>query len=602
MRRIALLGAAVCLGALLVLPTVAAAKPKPKPKPRPATTVYRNGYVWTVDKGKPRASAVAVRGGKIVFVGSDKRAKAYIGKKTKVVNLKGRMMLPGFIDSHMHASMGSAEMVIMAQLWGLSTVEDYVDAVADFADAHPDFEVVRGIGWSNTVVPGIGPLKEDLDAVVPDRPVALWSEDHHSLWVNSAALEFAEITGATPDPKDGVIERVPGTEVTDPPYGTPSGTLRETAADLMTARLPDYTVEQYKEAMHWFQDEIAAPLGLTTVFDPILYIDGNATQALEEMARDGELTVRIRAALEITPEDDLTDWIKAAKAERAKHTHGMFKTPAVKVFADGVIEGHTAYLAEPYADALEYKGDPDFRGEPIWQPAAMNEAFRRLDKAGFQIHVHSIGDAATSETLDALAYARKANGKRDWRPGITHLQLVAPGDFARFAKLGVVAVPDPYWFLKDDYYTYLQVPYLGQQRADDEYPMRSFFKAGVTVASASDFPVTLPPAPLTGVAVGVTRWDPVLVTEYPAPPSLEGILWPAERASVKQMIRSFTLDGAKANFLEKRIGSIKVGKRADLVVLSRNLLKIKDPKDLFKARVLLTVGNGKVLYDGRLPS
>lgn len=187
MRRIALLGAAVCLGALLVLPTVAAAKPKPKPKPRPATTVYRNGYVWTVDKGKPRASAVAVRGGKIVFVGSDKRAKAYIGKKTKVVNLKGRMMLPGFIDSHMHASMGSAEMVFMAQLWGLPTVEDYVDAVADFADAHPDFEVIRGIGWSNTVVPGIGPLKEDLDAVVPDRPVALWSEDHHSLWVNSKA-------------------------------------------------------------------------------------------------------------------------------------------------------------------------------------------------------------------------------------------------------------------------------------------------------------------------------------------------------------------------------------------------------------------------------
>ena len=398
-----------------------------------------------------------------------------------------------------------------------------------------------------------------------------------------------------------MIERVPGTEVTDPPHGTPSGTLRETAADLMTARLPDYTVDQYKEAMHWFQDEIAAPLGLTTVFDPILYIDGNATQALEEMARDGELTVRIRAALEITPEDDLTDWIKAAKAERAKHTHGMFKTPAVKVFADGVVEGHTAYLAEPYADAEEYKGDPDFRGEPIWQPAAMNEAFRRLDKAGFQIHVHSIGDAATSETLDALAYARKANGKRDWRPGITHLQLVAPGDFARFAKLGVVAVPDPYWFLKDDYYTYLQVPYLGQQRADDEYPMRSFFKAGVTVASASDFPVTLPPAPLTGVAVGVTRWDPVLVTEYPAPPSLEGILWPAERASVKQMIRSFTLDDAKANFLEKRIGSIKVGKRADLVLHTLDRPEMRPTSDMIRALVFASRAKSirSVIVDGR---
>ena len=182
-------------------------------------------------------------------------------------------------------------------------------------------------------------------------------------------------------------------------------------------------------------------------------------------------------------------------------------------------------------------------------------------------------------------------------PGFTHLQLVDPKDFPRFAKLGVTAVPDPYWFIKDDYYTYLQVPYLGQPRADLEYPMRSFFAAGVNVASASDYPVTIPPDPLMGIAVGVNRWAPDFVYEYPAPPSLEGILWPQERVSVRQMIRSFTIGGAKANFLEKKIGTIKVGKRADLVVLDTNLLKVAEPTQLFDAHVLFTMGSGEVLYD-----
>jgi predicted amidohydrolase YtcJ len=246
---------------------------------------------------------------------------------------------------------------------------------------------------------------------------------------------------------------------------------------------------------------------------------------------------------------------------------------------------------------MDYKGDPSYRGAPIWPYRQMKDTFTAVDKAGFQIHVHSIGDAATTETLNALSHARKANGKRDWRPGITHLQLVDPDDYRRFARLGVSAVPQPYWAVMDDYYTYLQLPYLGQQRADREYPIKSFFDAGVTVASASDYPVTIPPNPLTAIAVGVNRWDPTYVYEYPAPPSLEGVLWPKQRATVRQMIRSFTIGGARANYLEKQTGTIKVGKRADLVVLDTNLLKVTDPTDLFDAHVLFTMGSGEVLYD-----
>jgi hypothetical protein len=578
------------LAAALLVPAGAAAKNKP------ADTVFKNGYVYTVNPGDRVARAVAVRHGRIVYVGSNRGARAFVGAHTKVVNLRGKLLLPGFVDSHIHASM-TVSSLYSVLLYGMTSVDEYVAAVAQFAADNPAMDVIRGEGWSNTVVPGKGPLAGSLDAVVSDRPVVIMSEDYHSTWVNTKALELAGITGATPDPEDGVIERIDGTQATDPPYGTPSGTLRETAGNLVTDLLADYSVEQYKDGIAYFQQEVAAPLGLTTVFDPLLYVGGNAVRALEEMAAADELTVRFRGALALTPEDDLATWLPAARAERAKHTHGMFKTPAVKIFTDGVVEGHTAYLDEPYADALEYKGDADYRGEPIWQPAVMNAAFKKLDKAGFQIHTHAIGDAATTQTLDALAYARKANGRRDRRPGITHLQLVDPKDIARFKRLGVVAVPQPYWAIKDDYYTYLQLPYLGLPRADEEYPMRSFFKAGVTVASASDYPVTIPPDPLTGIAVGVNRWDPTYVYEYPAPPSLEGVLWPEERVSVKRMIRSFTIEGAKANFLEKRIGTIKVGKRADLLVLDKNLLRAKDTTELFGAHVLFTMGGGKVLYD-----
>jgi predicted amidohydrolase YtcJ len=571
------------LAAALLLPAAASAASN-----KPADTVFKNGYVYTVNPRARVAQAVAVKAGKIVYVGSNRDANAFIGPSTKVVKLGGKMMLPGFIDSHMHASM-TVSGLYSVLLYGLTSVDAYTAAVAQFVADNPGLDVIRGQGWSNTVAPGIGPLASDLDKVVSDKPVSIMSEDGHSYWVNSKALELAGITKDTPDPANGVIERLPD--------GTPSGTLRETAADLVNDLLPDYSVQQYKDGFAYFQSDVAAPAGLTTVFDPLMYVGRNAVQALEEMAKAGELTVRVRAALSLKPTDDLAKWIRAAKAERAKHKTGMFQTPAVKMFADGVIEGHTGYLDEPYADALEYKGDASYRGVPIWPYRKMTATFAALDKAGFQIHVHAIGDAATTETLNALSRAQKANGKHDWRPGITHIQLVDPKDFARFAKLGVTAVPDPYWFIKDDYYTYLQVPYLGQPRADLEYPMRSFFKAGANVASASDYPVTIPPDPLMGIAVGVNRWAPDYVWEYPAPPSLDGVLWPEERATVKQMIRSFTIGGAKANFLDGKIGTIKVGKRADLVVLDTNLLKVPDPTDLFKAHTLFTMSGGRVVYD-----
>ena len=549
---------------------------------KPADTVLKNGYVYTAEARPATAEAMAIRAGTIVFVGSSADAAKYVGPATRVVDLKGRMVMPGFVDSHIHASI-SVSQLYSVQLYGMTSIDAYLSAVADFAAQNPNLPVVRGEGWSNTLAPGIGPLASDLDAIVSDRPVALSSEDYHSLWVNTRALEMAGISGQTPDPLNGVIERLPGSVSSTNPYGVPSGTLRETATALVTDLLPDYSVAQYVEGLRFFQDVVAGPLGITAVFDPLVKVGSNAAAAYEQLATSGAATMRVRAALALEPGGNMAKWVTAAKAERAAHTTDFFQTKAAKLFIDGVVEGHTAYLAQDYADT------PGDRGTPIWQPAELNAACAAVDKAGFQIHAHAIGDAANSEILDSLAYARKVNGTRDWRPGITHLQLVTPTDFKRFASLGVTAVPQPYWFLMDDYYTYLQVPYLGQPRADHEYPMKSFFDAGVLVASASDFPVTYPPDPLDGIQTGVMRWFPDWVHNP------NDVLWPEERVTTQQMIQSFTLNGAKANYLETTTGSLKVGKSADLIVLNRNIVTAT-PSLIGSSKVLMTMFRGQEVF------
>ncbi len=549
---------------------------------KPADTVYRNGFVYTVDSSKPIAQAVAVRGGKIQFVGSNRAVRGYIGARTKVVNLKGRLLMPSFIDSHAHASTAVSNVYEVA-LWGLGSLEAYQDAIRAFAEDNPDLTAVRGAGWDPVLIGGIGPRKEDLDSIDSTRPMAFTDQDIHALWVNSKALEAAGITGDTPNPDGGVIERVPGTVGTPGnQYGEPSGTLRESAVDLVNDILPPYTTEQYVTALKWFQREVANPLGITTVFDPGVGIGTPETRAYEQLARADRLTMRIRSALWLNPEDDLWTWLPTAVRERAKHKRSLFKVTAVKFFADGVLEGHTAYLKE------DYTNEPGFRGVPIWRPAQLDEAFAAVDKAGFQIHVHAIGDAATDEALNSLAYARQKNGKRDWRAGITHLEYVDLRDIPRFAKLGVTAQVQPYWHVKDSYYFDSQLPSLGQWRADHEYPMKSFFDTGALVASSSDWSVTIPPDPLIAIQIGVMRWFP----EYSL---VDEPLWPAERCTVRQMIRSFTINGARTNFLERVTGSLRVGKSADMIVLDTNILKCK-PERISEAKVLRTVFRGKTVY------
>jgi predicted amidohydrolase YtcJ len=550
----------------------------------PADIAFVNGSVYTVDRRQPWAQAVAVTGKRITAVGSQAEIAACIGPDTRVIDLDGKMVLPGFIDSHAHASCATNEAASI-EMFHLESLEAYLAAVQTFAAAHPEHEVIYGGGWHNSLFPPSGPVKTDLDAVVSDRPVCLMSEDGHFDWVNSRAIQMAGITRDTPNPVGGVIEK-------DPRTGEPSGTFRETARDLIRNGLPPFTVDEIKGSIRNFM-QTAAQEGLTTVHDPLLILPEaqgqlngfgagrNNITAYAEMADEEELTIRVRGTVLTDPTLD-ADQVGNIKAVCDQHDHSLFQVTGIKVFVDGVVEGGTAYLLEPYAHM------PDSCGEPLWDLDNLKTLFAEAEREQLQIHIHAIGDAAIRMSLDALAHARKANGKSDTRHLITHLHLVDPADIPRMADLDVIGVPQPFWHLKGGYFYDLEVAYLGEARAREEYPMKRLKDAGIPLAGASDYPVQVPSPPLLGIMLGVTRCEP-------GETDPDEILGPEERMTLEAMIACFTINGARANFLERETGSIEVGKKADMVVLEKNLFEIPET-DIADTKVMMTVFEGRAVY------
>jgi len=538
-----------------------------------------------MDHAQPTASALAVKGGAIIYVGAGPGVLSFIGGNTRVIDLDGRLVLPGFIDSHTHAPCGADE-VFSVILNRMTSIAGYRQAIQAFLQAHPETEILRGVGWHPPLFPPCGPTRQLLDEWVPGIPAALYAQDYHNVWLNTPALELAGITRDTPDPFAGIIERDQS--------GDPSGTLRESAMDLVERVLPPYTVDQLVAGLGYFQ-QTAHSYGLTGVNIPHLGDVERELAALCQMEDDGALVLHVVAGLQVPPGEGIAALQKLVEKrafvekrhldrQKAGKT-ALFALKSAKLFIDGVIEGGTAYLDQPYAHR------PSFRGEPLWDIDAYQAVCAALHRAGFSIHVHAIGDAAVRFALDGIAHARQAAplAASAARPphAITHLQLVDPADISRFAALGVAAVPQPYWFVIDPFYD-LALEYLGRERADRQYPMKSFFDSGVLVASASDYPVTIPPRPLDAIENGVTRAK--LGETDPA-----RVLNPAERVTVEQMVASFTINGARALGLDALTGSLQPGKRADLLVLDQDIFELP-PSQIHTAQVLLTLFNGKEVH------
>jgi predicted amidohydrolase YtcJ len=535
---------------------------------KPAELVFTNGNVYTVDANRAWADAVAVSGDRIVYAGTDAGVKSWIGPDTRVVDLHGRMMLPGFQDSHIHPVSGGME-ALACDLNGLTTLEQYLEKVDAYAREHPNAEWIQGGGWSMAVFgPGANASKELLDKIVPDRPVVLYSMDGHSSWVNSRALEIAGIDADTPNPPDGVIDRTP--------EGEPIGSLQEGAMSLVARHVPAADPETRVDGLRYAIDMLNG-FGITSIQDAS--VDEDNLRAYRTLDQRGELDLRVVGSLWWERDQGL-EQIEDFERLRDEYTAGHVRATTVKIMQDGVMENFTAAMLEPYIDQGGKKGIP------MVDPELLKRAVTALDAADFQVHFHAIGDAAIRQALDAIEAARQANGDRGTRHHISHLELIEPEDIPRFRKLHVVANFQPVWAFADDYITDLTLPFIGPERARWLYPIGSVLASGGMIAFGSDWSVSTA-NPLEEMEVAVTRKGPLGETDEP--------FLPQERIPLPVAIAAFTINAAYVNSQEDVTGSIEVGKYADLIVLDRNLFDIS-PEQISDARVLVTLLGGKVVH------
>ena len=521
-----------------------------------ADLAFVNGAVYTVDAARTRAQAVAVREGAILHVGSDSDVRELVGQSTEVVDLRGRMLLPGFQDAHVHTVSGGLDR-LQCDLHDAHTKEEYLATIARYAADHPDREWILGGGWSMDVFPRGTPTKDDLDAIVPDRAVFLPNRDGHTAWANSRALALAGITRATPDPADGRIERDEG--------GEPSGSLHEGAADLVGALAPAASAEDLLQGLIEGQRYLHS-LGITAWQDAIVSTEGwgDNYSAYRRAAEDGALTARVIGALWWDRERG-AEQIEELEQLRADGGSDRFQPTSVKIMQDGVCETFTAAVLEPYLDA---EGRPtDNRGISFVEPEALKGYVTTLDARGFQVHFHALAERAVREALDAIEAALRANGPGDHRHHLAHLQIVHPHDVPRFRRLRASANAQPLWAAHEGQMDELTIPFLGEPRWRWQYPFGALVRSGASLCMGSDWPVSTP-NPIEEIHVAVNR---MMAPGYAYGNGNHEVFLPDERLDLETSIAAFTIGSAFVNHLEDRTGSIEVGKDADLTIVDRDL-------------------------------
>ncbi len=534
-----------------------------------------NARLWSPDPLPSSATAVLVQDGRIAWLGSDHDARHHAPPSAQAINLAGRVLMPGIIDSHFHLLMG-ARWRYGAQLDSARTVDALQALVHDFAAAHPDHEWITGRGWQYAAFQGMPIHRRLLDAVVPDRPVCLTAFDGHTAWVNTRALERAGILRAAPPLEFGEV-------VMDADGAT--GELREPPAmNLVRSLIPPVPPDAEAALLRAVLRECAA-FGITSVHN----MDGDADSLAAYRAFDqrGELTVRVYVPLLVEPgthPDALEAWAHdTAALHRAHHTSAsaMVRTGLIKLFADGVIEARTAWLLEPYTGSAS-------RGMLNFDEAAFFQLIARADALGQQVAVHAVGDAAVRLALDAFAHARAVNGARDSRHRVEHVELLHPDDVPRFAALGALASMQPLHaeFGIDDSNPWQQA--IGPARWDRGFLWRDLLGAGAPLAFGSDWPVVTM-NPFAGIRAALTR--PTI--------RVNGGWTRDQRLSLEITLRGYTSAGAYFEFAEREKGMLAPGALADLVVLDSDLFAIaaEAPHQLDAVRSALTIVNGCVVHD-----
>ena len=541
-------------------------------KTQPADTIVLHGKIYTLNPKQAWAEALAIRGERIVAVGSDTDIANLQSKDTKVIDAKGHLVLPGFTDCHIHFIDGSFSL-------GRVNLEDAKDAadiqqrLREYGGKHPGSHWILGRGWNYAMFHTSLPDKKYLDEVFPDRPAFLEGYDGHTYWANSKALALAHITKDTPNPPNGIIVR-------DPQTGEATGALKEAAQSLVAALIPKPTrgekLAALRDGIRWANEN-----GLTRVHSA--GGDFEEFDLYDELLRHGDLTLRFYVSYFQDPPELRPQDISAIEDARKKYTGDWLSAGAVKFMIDGVIESHTAAMLGSYSD------DPSLKGKLFWDPDKYKSAIAELDKRNLQLFTHAIGDYGIRTALDGYESALRLNHSSGRRPRIEHIESVSNADIPRFGKLRVIASMQPLHSYPNNDTLDVWARNIGPERASRAWVWKSIAKDGGQLAFGSDWPVvTL--NPFKGIQTAVTRQ-----TSEGLPK--DGFV-PSQRLSVAEAIRGYTLGAAFAGFREKTEGSLEPGKLADLIILSQNLFQI-DPHTIDKTKVLTTVVGGRVVFQSK---
>jgi predicted amidohydrolase YtcJ len=562
---------------ITVVALAASASAQNAPEKPKADVIFTHGNVYTgsVDTtslvaGK-RAEAIAIRGDRILAVGTRDEVLKTKGPDTKIIDLAGRFVMPGFNDAHVHLAHAGQEK-LSVNLVGAKTLDEFRDRIrAAVEKVHPG-EWIVGAGWDETLWPvKVPPTRWDLDEVSSGHPVYLDRVDGHIGVANTRALQLASITVASREPAGGKIDRDEA--------GTPNGILRETARDAVRAVIPKPTHEQQRQAIELALADLSSH-GVTSAQDNSSWDD---FQIYEELEKEGKLTARISEWL---PFDES---LENLNRKRSAHpaADNMLHTGMLKGFMDGSLGSKTAALLEPYSD------DPKNSGLPQYEPDKLNPMTKERVLAGYQIGFHAIGDKGAQMALDAFAEAEKAakennvkgaDGGNDYRLRIEHSQVVTPQEVVRFKELKVIASMQPSHLLTDMNWAEAR---LGPKRAAHSYAWSEFLKHGVVLAFGTDYPVE-PVTPFRGLYAAVTRQSEKGKKTY----------YPEQKISIEQAIAAYTTGSAFAEFAEKQKGKLEPGMLADLIVLDRDITSVL-PAKVLEAQVLRTVVGGKTVYEAK---
>ena len=528
--------------------------------------VLRGARILTMDEARPEASAIALVDGRIAAIGSDADVAPFL-KGAKVYDLPAdALVLPGFQDSHNHLIWSAAQAEDI-DLTDIGDKEGLRAAIEPAMASLPKDAWIRGGGWSVAVYPD--PSAAALDEITGDRPAYFEDVDGHSGWANSSALKAAGIDAKTKDPEGGRIER--------DGQGNPTGLLRENAMALVGDLLPDYPEAQVDTGLAKAQDE-ALSYGITAIIDPSA--EEWMLAGYQRADAADKLDLRVQAAVKIEADEGAAG-VGRVVGLKNRYTSPHLEVTSAKLFVDGVIETGTAALLEAYVGSNQ-------AGDLLFTPEQLKEIAVEADKVKLQLHAHAIGDRAVRVTLDAYEAARAANGERDSRHQITHLELIDPADIPRFKQLGVLANIQALWAYPDTYIVDLTEPKIGPKRSEWLYPFGALKAAGATLVGSSDWSVSSM-NPLEAIQTGVTRQD--------IGDANGKVLTPQHKVDVMDMLRAYTANGAFAAFDEAESGTLTVGKRADIVVLDRDITKIP-ATEISAGKVLVTLIDGAPVHEG----